>query len=84
MNWISTKDSPLYTEKEGIVYGTCNASAPFMAAIELSDGTYWVHHCLLDDEMCLNVIGEDHNQSASFEVRDIDFYMHVSMPFEIQ
>lgn len=91
MEWISVKDRPLFQKlnKElGEEYWqlTTDGEGHFMAAIQYRDGTkpnedqWWIHHCCVEDEIGLCVIGDDGNESAGWGIEDIDFWMKIEEP----
>lgn len=87
MEWISTKDRPLYIINEkGWWECTEDGDKPFMAAIPYHNEEgpekihWWVHHCVIEDEVGLCVVGEDENIPAGFDMKDVEYYIPIPKP----
>lgn len=79
--WISVKDSPLvFFDEHNRWEATKDGMSDFMAAVPLRDGTWWIKHCILEDEIGLCVIGEDDNEVAGWTIEDVTHYMKIEPP----
>lgn len=79
--WVSVEDKPLFTTDEnGNWTCTDDGEGYFLAAVELSDGSWWIKYCTVEDGIGLCTIGEDDNEPSGFELSDITHYKKVSPP----
>ena len=81
MEWISVEDKPLVIMDDKEERWTCteNGCKEFMALtwftnINTGEVTPWMHHCLIEDEIGLCVVGEDGNDSASIQPWEVSYY----------
>lgn len=79
--WISVEERPLFTETKGGWIATDDGDKDFIAALKYEDKLqpgkelWWVHHCSLEDETGLVVIGDDENEPAGWTMKDITHWM---------
>lgn len=90
MEWISTKDRPLYfMNGKGWWECTDDGDKPFMAAVPYHDERepdeiqWWIHHCVIEDGIGLCVIGDDlENTPAGWDMKDVEYYFHIPEPIK--
>lgn len=97
IKWVSVKDKPLYIKieqpnyEDEEVWGSCSSSSywestkegegQFLAAVPLSDGKWWIKHCVIEDEIGLCVVGDnDYNELAGYGLEDITHYITITEP----
>jgi len=89
--WISVKDRPLYTSEDWGEYGerwTCteDGDKPFLAAVPYEDSglpgenLWWIHHCVVVDQVGLCVVDENGTEPASWELSDVTHFIPISDP----
>lgn len=84
--WVSVKDRPLVTvDDKGNWTCTDDGEKDFIAALEVInriDGkvTWWIKHCVIEDSTGLCVVGDDDNEPAGWDVKDVQFYFHIPKP----
>ncbi len=82
--WFSVKERPLFTKDEK-GYWTCtkDGDTEFIAAVQYNDNTqpgktfWWIHHCVIEDETGLCVVGEDGNEPAGWQLEDVEYWKPV-------
>jgi hypothetical protein len=72
--WISVKDRPLYTEDGDEWITTPDGYGEFIAAVPEADGKWWIHHCIVEDEIGLCVVGDTDNEPAGYELSDVTHF----------
>lgn len=79
-NWISVNDRPLYHKTELGWETTKDGDQEFLAAIQ-EGGGWWIHHCTIEDQTGLVVIGDDYNnEPAGYDLEDIQYWQPIEPP----
>lgn len=83
--WISVKDKPLIHQNN--LGWEVNKGVPdeFLAALRVTnkiDGktSWWIRHCVIEDETGLCVVGDDENEPCGWQITDIEFYQPIPLP----
>ncbi len=79
MEWIDVNERPLITMEGENWVCTDDGDKPFIAAIETNKG-WWIRLCVMEDRVGLCVMGDDDNEPAGWDVKDVQFYMHLPKP----
>lgn len=79
--WISVKDRPLYYNNELGWECTEDGNNEFLAAIK-EGGSWWIRHCVVEDQIGLMVVGDDGNEPAGYELQDVEYFMIIEPPTE--
>ena len=83
--WISVEDAPLFIETKDGWECTDAAEDEFWAAIEYTDNRYpdkvfwWIHRCVVEDEIGLCVVGDMDNEPAGWTLKDVTHYMPIKL-----
>jgi hypothetical protein len=78
--WISVKDRPLFTLNRHGWEVTKDGEGEFFAAVPMQDGTWWMRHCIIQDEIGLCVVGDEDNESAGFGMEEVTHYQFIPSP----
>lgn len=79
-NWISVKDRPLIIQSKLGWECTDDGAQEFIAAIPYTDTDlpeqtlWWIHHCTIEDESGLCVVGDGFNEPAGWQIQDVQFW----------
>ena len=79
--WISVEDRPIAKEDSKGNWVTTEAgNNEFIAAVPLSDGTWWIRHCVMEDVIGLCVVGGGSATWAGWEWSDITHWQELPKP----
>lgn len=84
--WIRVEDRPLVTREEKEWVCTDDGSKPFIAALQYNDSTqpgkelWWIHHCVIEDQVGLCIVGEDENTPAGWQIEDVTHWQKLPSP----
>lgn len=83
--WISVEDAPLFIETKDGWECTDAAENEFWAALEYTNKNYpdkvfwWIHRCVVEDEIGLCVVGDMDNEPAGWTLKDVTHYMPIKL-----
>jgi len=69
-DWRSVEQFPLFTIGELGWEATEDGNKEFLAAVPTNKG-WWIRHCVLQDETGLCVVGDDDNEPAGWDMKDV-------------
>ncbi len=79
--WVSVEDSPLFTlDGNGNWECTDNGDGEFLAAVPYVSKNYpgkdlwWIKHCVIEDGIGMCVVGDDDNEPAGWDMKDVTHY----------
>lgn len=83
--WIDNDVKPLVKETPTGWITTENCPDQFIAALQYCDNEtgkqyWWIHHCIIEENIGLCVVGEDDNQPAGWNITDIEYYYPIPKP----
>jgi hypothetical protein len=78
--WVSVEDKPLVNKTKTGWVCTEDGDKDFIAAVPLSDGTWWIRHCRIADETGLCVVTDDDIEPAGWQITDITHYQPLPTP----
>lgn len=78
--WIPVSERPLYITTEKGWEVTKDGEGEFWAAVPISDNTWWIKHCVVEDEIGLCVVCNDDTETAGFTLEDVTHFIPISLP----
>lgn len=78
--WIPVRARPLYKTTRNGWEVTEDGEGEFWAAVPLDDGTWWIKHCVVEDEIGLCVVCNDDTETAGFTLEDVTHFIPLPEP----